>query len=82
MGLIHPNGIYASSEASAPSFRLASAIQMRKLGVRYVGGKFNDGDVIECVRTGRTISASDDNGILTIKTYGSAFDLEECDELL
>jgi hypothetical protein len=82
MGLIHPNGIYASSEASTPTFRLASAVQMKKLGVRLVGGRFNDDDVIECVRTGLKISANDDNGILTIKTYGSAFDLEECDELL
>ncbi len=82
MGLIHPNGIYASSEKSTPSFRLASAVQMKKLGVRYVGGKFDDNDVIECVRTGHTISTIDENGILTIKTCGSALDLEACDELL
>jgi hypothetical protein len=82
MGLIHPNGTYASSELSSPNFRLASAVQMKKLGVRYVGGKFDEDDVIECVRTGRKISTNDENGILSIKTYGSAHDLEECDELL
>jgi hypothetical protein len=82
MGLIHPNGIYASSEVSSPNFRLASAVQMKKMGVRYVGGKFDDNDVIECVRTGRMISTNDDNGILSVKTYGTARDQEECDELL
>jgi hypothetical protein len=56
-------------------------VQMKKLRVRYVGEKFNDNDVIECVGTGRKISTSDENGILTIKTFGSALDLEECDDL-
>jgi hypothetical protein len=42
MGLVHPNGI-GSSE-----FRLESAMQLKKKGVRYLGGKFNEKDIIEC----------------------------------
>ena len=50
MGLVHPNGILAGSSEESPDFRLASAMQMKRLGVRYLGGKFNDDDFIECVR--------------------------------
>lgn len=39
MGLIHPNEIYSSSESGTPIFRLASAMQMKKLGVRYMRGQ-------------------------------------------
>jgi hypothetical protein len=80
MALIHPNGIYASSGENSPSFRLASAMQMKKLGIRYVGGKFNDKDTIECVRTGVSIPTVEVDGILTIKTCGSASDIVENDE--
>jgi hypothetical protein len=81
MGLVHPNGILASSSEGSSEFRLASAIQLKKRGVRYLGGKFNEGDIIECVRSGTRLPASEVDGILTLKTEGFASELENCDEL-
>ncbi len=57
MGLTHPQGIYASSENGGAQFRLASAMELKKKGVRYIGGKFNGADFIECVRTGEKLTA-------------------------
>ena len=76
MGLVHPNGILAGSSVGSPDFRLASAMTMKRLGVRYLGGKFDDDDFIECVRTGFRVPTCEDDGILTIKTEGSAKDIE------
>ncbi len=80
MSLMHPNGIYASSGDGNPQFRLASAMEMKKKGVRYVGGTTDGVDVIECVRTGIKIPALESDGILVIETSGFASDIEECDE--
>ncbi len=74
MGLVHPNGILAGSSTGSPEFRLASAMQMKRMGVRYLGGKFDDDDFIECVRTGERAPTCEVDGILTIKTEGSAKD--------
>jgi hypothetical protein len=80
MGLVHPNGILASSAEGSTEFRLASAMQLKKKGVRYLGGKFNSSDTIECVRTGTKVPALDIDGILTVKTDGVASELEDCME--
>jgi hypothetical protein len=80
MGLVHPNGILASSAEGSTEFRLASAMQLKKKGVRYLGGKFNSSDTIECVRSGTRVPALDIDGILTIKTDGVASELEDCME--
>jgi hypothetical protein len=77
MGLIHPQGIFASYDEGAPQFRLASAMEMKKKGVRFVGGEFAETDVIECVRTGIKIPAQEIDGILAIETSGSASDIED-----
>ena len=37
MGLIHPNGILAGSSIGSPKFRPASAMGLKKKGVRYIG---------------------------------------------
>jgi hypothetical protein len=77
MGLIHTNGILASSSDESPEFRLASAMQMKRQGVRYVGGRFKAQDTIECVWTGETIPALDHGGILTVRTHGTASDIDD-----
>ncbi len=33
------------------SFRLASALELKRLGLRFIGGAFKEPDAIECVRT-------------------------------
>ncbi len=71
----------ASTEKGSATFRLASAMQLKKRGVRYLGGKFNESDIIECVRTGNRLPASEVDGILTIKTEGHASELEYCEAL-
>jgi hypothetical protein len=77
MGLIHSNGILASSFVGSTQLRLASAMQMKKKGVRYLGGKFNDDDIIECVRTGEKIPAREIDGILIVRTNGVAKDIQD-----
>jgi hypothetical protein len=52
-------------------------MQLKKLGVRYIGGTFDESDKIECVRTNETIPTNVVDGILMIKTSGSAIDIAE-----
>jgi hypothetical protein len=77
MGLVHINGIFASTNDESPEFRLASAMQMKRQGMRYVGGRFKAQDTIECVRTGETIPALDNGGSLIVKTHGNASDIAD-----
>ena len=79
-GLIHPKGILASSSEDSPQFRLASAMQLKKRGVRYIGGKFDGVDYIQCERSELKFSANDTDGILTVATNGQASDIEDSDE--
>jgi hypothetical protein len=51
MGMVHPNGIYATTNDADLEFRLASALELKRHGIRLVGGAFEEPDVIECVRT-------------------------------
>jgi hypothetical protein len=44
MGLVHPNGIYAMTTDADLEFRLASALELKRHGIRLIGGAF---DVIE-----------------------------------
>jgi hypothetical protein len=80
LGLVHPSGVLASSSNSAPQFRLASAMQLKKRGVRYIGGKFDGQDYIECVRSDIKFPADETDGILTKATNGSAKDIQESEE--
>jgi hypothetical protein len=80
LSLVHPSGILASSSSSAPQFRLASAMQLKKRGVRYIGGKFGGQDYIECVRSDLQFPADESDGILTKTTNGSAKDIQESEE--
>ena len=80
LGLIHPKGVLASSSQTSPQFRLASAMQLKKRGVRYVGGRFEEKDMIECVRSNLKVSATETDGILTIKTDGFAKDIFHSEE--
>jgi hypothetical protein len=80
LGLIHPSGVLASSSESAPQFRLASAMQLKKRGVRYIGGKFDGQDYIECVRSDLQFPAEECDGILTKTTNGIAKDILESPE--
>ena len=55
-------------------------MQLKKRGVRYVGGRFEEKDIIECVRSDLKVSATETDGILTIKTDGFAKDIVHSEE--
>jgi hypothetical protein len=73
-GLVDPEGICASAEMN---FRVTSAQLFKKRGVRVIGGKFNEPDVLECVRTGRLVSMVEAENILCMETHGTASDIED-----
>ena len=74
-GLCMPDGILAESGDGLPTFRLVPAQQLKKRGVRIVGGKFEEPDKVECVRTGDNFTATTREDILVIETVGFACDL-------
>ena len=76
MGLLHPNGILANTGEGGIEFRLASAVVMKQKGIRYVGGKFDENDFIECLRSGVKIPTYHHDGITTVQTNGVAKDIE------
>lgn len=74
-GLVMPLGILAESGEGKPGFRIIPAQQLKKRGVRLVGGKFDEPDVGECVRTGDRFECVTRDEILVIETTGCARDL-------
>ena len=74
-GLCMPDGILAESGDALPTFRLVPAQQLKKRGVRIIGGKFEATDKAECVRTGDNFTAVTRDDILVIETLGFACDL-------
>ena len=63
-----------------PAYRIAGAQQLKGRGLRIIGGKFDDTDSLECVRTGRMISAATKDGIMVLETVGCAKDIEDSPE--
>jgi hypothetical protein len=56
MGLVHSNGILANIlSGGSIIFRLVSAMQMERYGIRYVAGSFDTPGYVECVRSGMRI---------------------------
>jgi hypothetical protein len=45
-----------------------SAIKMKRQGVRYVAGMYNEPDRIECVRSGLAIPTSSTGDVLFVQT--------------
>ena len=72
MGLIHPHGILAGTGLGQTEFRLASAGVLKRKGIRHIGGKFDEIDIIECVRSKTTFPAPLIDGILVCGTTGYA----------
>ncbi len=58
MGLVCSRAILADVPSGGSIFRLVSAVKMKRHGIRYVSGLFNELDYIECVRTGTKIRLS------------------------
>ena len=63
-GLVDPDGVAASAEMN---FRVSSSQLFKKRGVRVVSGKYDEPDVLECVRTGKKVDMVTDENIL-VKT--------------
>ena len=45
---------------------------MKRNGIRYITGKYNEPDYVECLRSGVLIPTESQGNILTIKTSGFA----------
>ena len=73
-GLIDPEGVCASAEMN---FRVTSAQLFKKRGVRVIQGKFDEPDVLECVRTGKLIKMIEAENIMCMETHGKASDIED-----
>jgi hypothetical protein len=76
MGLVHSHGIYAVSSNDGLEFRLASAMELKHLGIRMIGGVFKEPDIIECVRTKAKITARNEHKIMVVRTKGKAIELK------
>ena len=61
-------------------FRLVSALKMKRKGIRYVAGCYNEPDYIECVRSGLTIPTSTTGDVLYVETSGFANDIEPSED--
>jgi hypothetical protein len=78
-GLVHPDGVLAVS--SDVKFRVASERIMGGRGLRFVGGKYNQGDQLECVRTKKVVPMATDDQILVLETDGKASELVDSPSL-
>ena len=68
-GLIDPEGVYASNEMN---FRVSSAQLQKARGLRIIGGKFKEPDVLECVRSNRKLDMATVDNIMCLDTKGEA----------
>ena len=85
MGLVHPHGIYAVTAKDDLEFRLASAMELKRHGIRMIGGVFKEPDIIECIRTKAKVTARNEHKIMVVRTKGRASELTrtvEFDEYL
>ena len=76
MGLVHPHGIFAVTSNDDLDFRLASAMELKRHGIRMIGGAFKEPDIIECVRTKAQVTARNEHKIMVVRTKGKASDLK------
>ena len=76
MGLVHPNGIYATAEDADLEFRLASALELKRHGIKMIGGAFEEPDTIHCVRTHVSFETISEGNLMLVKTKGKASDLK------
>jgi hypothetical protein len=72
MGMVHPNGIYATTNDAQMVFRLASAQELKRMGIRLIGGAFKEPDVIACVRTRFSVETSSQGKLMVVTTKGTA----------
>ena len=72
MGLVHSNGILANIPSGGSIFRLVSAMQMERYGIRYVAGSFETPGYVECVRSGLRVPTLPKGDVLYVSTSGFA----------
>ena len=80
MGLVSSKAILADVPSGGSIFRLVSALKMKRQGIRYVAGCYNEPDYIECVRSGLTIPTSTSGDVLYVETSGFANDIEPSED--
>ncbi len=80
MGLVCSRAILADVPSGGSIFRLVSAVKMKRHGIRYVSGLFNEPDYIECVRTGTKVPTVSTGDVLFVQTSGFADDISPSEE--
>ena len=70
--LIHPDGVLASSSVG---FRIASERLLGASGLRFIGGKYNKGCKLQCVRTNIEVPMATEDNILVVETKGKASEI-------
>ena len=63
-GFVHPDGVHAVSDLK---LRVASERIMGKRGLRFVGGEYNVGDKIVCVRSGKDVQMGTDDNMCSVR---------------
>jgi hypothetical protein len=77
MGLVCSRAILADVPSGGSIFRLVSAVKMKRHGIRYVSGLFNESDYIECVRTGTNIPTVSTGDVLFVQTQSYAHERDK-----
>ena len=71
-GVIHPDGVLASPSVG---FRIASERLLGQDGLRFIGGEFNQGCKLQCVRTKMEVPMETEDNILVLGTKGKASEI-------
>ncbi len=81
MGMVQPNEIYATTNDAQRAFRLASAQELKRLGIGLIGGAFKEPDVIECARTKVSFETTSQGKLMVVATKGKASDIKPSEML-
>ena len=76
-GIIHPDGVLASSSVG---FRIASERLLGGGGLRFIGGEYNKGCKLQCVKTNVEVPMATEDNILVVETKGRASEIEDSPE--
>ena len=77
-GIIHLDGVLAESTVG---FRIVSERLMGQDGLRFVGGEYNKGCMLQCVRSKTEIPMNTEDNILVLATQGKASEIVDSPEL-
>ena len=76
-GIVHPDGVLAEKTVG---FRIASERLLGQDGLRFVGGEFNRGCKLQCVRSKVEVPMATEDNILVLETVGKASEIVDSPE--